>query len=63
MHTPLGGHNCMQGKKITIQILDRKPQILESLTPRKTAEAPDRLAEFCHWVYSSDRFRGESLDN
>lgn len=42
MHTPLGGHNCMQGKKITIQILDRKPQIIESLTPRSTEEAPAR---------------------
>ncbi|KAK3864004.1 hypothetical protein Pcinc_030265 [Petrolisthes cinctipes] len=42
MHTPLGGHNCVQGKKITIQILDRKPQIMESLTPRKTTEAPAR---------------------
>nr|XP_045612135.1 general transcription factor 3C polypeptide 1-like isoform X1 [Procambarus clarkii] len=42
MHTPLGGHNCMQGKKITIQILDRKPQIIESLTPRSTDEAPTR---------------------
>ncbi|XP_063842783.1 general transcription factor 3C polypeptide 1-like isoform X2 [Scylla paramamosain] len=42
MHTPLGGHNCMQGKKITIQILDRKPQILETLTPRSTWEAPFR---------------------
>ncbi|XP_042863797.1 general transcription factor 3C polypeptide 1-like [Penaeus japonicus] len=42
MHTPLGGHNCMQGKKITIQILDRKPQIIDSLTPRSTHEAPAR---------------------
>ncbi|XP_037803043.1 general transcription factor 3C polypeptide 1-like [Penaeus monodon] len=42
MHTPLGGHNCMQGKKITIQILDRKPQIIESLTARSTEEAPAR---------------------
>ncbi|MPC14644.1 General transcription factor 3C polypeptide 1 [Portunus trituberculatus] len=42
MHTPLGGHNCMQGKKITIQILDRKPQILETLKPRSTWEAPFR---------------------
>ncbi|XP_042203426.1 general transcription factor 3C polypeptide 1-like isoform X2 [Homarus americanus] len=42
MHTPLGGHNCMQGKKITIQILDRKPQIIESLKPRNTYEAPAR---------------------
>ncbi|XP_050686374.1 general transcription factor 3C polypeptide 1-like isoform X2 [Eriocheir sinensis] len=42
MHTPLGGHNCMQGKKITIQILDRKPQILETLAPRSTTEAPLR---------------------
>ncbi|XP_069959232.1 general transcription factor 3C polypeptide 1 isoform X2 [Cherax quadricarinatus] len=42
MHTPLGGHNCMQGKKITIQILDRKPQIIECLTPRSTCDAPAR---------------------
>lgn len=42
MYTPLGGHNCVQGKKITIQILDRKPQILETLTPRSTLEAPLR---------------------
>lgn len=42
MHTPLGGHNCMQGKKITIQILDRKPQIMESIKPRATLEAPAR---------------------
>ncbi|XP_071552525.1 general transcription factor 3C polypeptide 1 isoform X1 [Panulirus ornatus] len=42
MHTPLGGHNCMQGKKITIQILDRKPQIIESLIARSTYEAPAR---------------------
>ena len=39
MHTPLGGHSCMQGKKITIQILDRKPQIIESLSPRTVEEA------------------------
>ncbi|KAG0711717.1 General transcription factor 3C polypeptide 1 [Chionoecetes opilio] len=42
MHTPLGGHNCIQGKKITIQILDRKPQIMETLTARTTSEAPLR---------------------
>ncbi|KAK7085487.1 hypothetical protein SK128_012512 [Halocaridina rubra] len=42
MHTPLGGHNCMQGKKITIQILDRKPQIMETIKNRDMLEAPAR---------------------
>ncbi|CAL4088885.1 unnamed protein product, partial [Meganyctiphanes norvegica] len=39
MHTPLGGHNCMQGKKITIQILERKPQIMATLVPATFEEA------------------------
>ncbi|KAB7499102.1 General transcription factor 3C polypeptide 1 [Armadillidium nasatum] len=42
MHTPLGAHGSVEGKKLTIKVLHKKPEMIESTKPRDYTEAPQR---------------------
>jgi len=40
-HTPLGCVNTMAGQSITLEVLRKKPAMLEACQPRKPDEAPE----------------------